>query len=60
MIYINIFLTFYTIPVGFIRSRMFCCMFKNRPNPGSISLTMGLDSMLREQQQQQQQQQEAM
>ena len=48
MIYTNIFLTFYTILVGFIRSRMFCCMFKNRPNPGSISLTMGPDSMLRQ------------
>ena len=54
MIYINTFLTFYTILVGFIRSRMFCCMFKNRQNPGSISLTMGPDSMLRDQQQQQQ------
>lgn len=45
MIYTNIFLTFYTILVGFTQFRMFSCMFKNRPNPGSTSLTMEPDSM---------------
>ena len=61
MIYINTFLTFYTILVGFTRSKMFFYMFKNRQDPDSICLTMEPDSMrIQQHKQQHKQQQQAM